>query len=455
MISLKNDRMNIIAPIESITPAAQPHSQTAQSTRRRPAQYAAETWDLMQHLFARFNDHQAHCVIQLDAPIDVECLKRAVDQFIVIFPLLACRFVERPGHAYWEDAHFTAEDIVVIKHSDEVDQEVQRIICMKTDEFRGPQLRINVVRNGPRDTLCIVINHMLCDGTGFKELLYLFSFLYSQPSEDATLKHTHYPAARHTLQVLRTFSVRQKLGIVAEKYDLSRHDNSLTLGLAGDRSTPFIVTRTLSRERFVALRAYAKQQGASVNDLILAAYMQALDKFLGGQPVAIQCILDLRKYLPGEKTDRFCNLTSNLACAIDPAPGEAFEDTLMKVKQKMDAEKASRSCLNLILLLEIVFRALPYPVAKHLVRKHYKNPPFAMSNIGIIEHSRLSFAGLHVTAAYMTGSIKYNPYIQLAVSTFDDEPTLSVAFHGTQNDRQKIEQLLEETDNALPYVDHT
>ena len=436
--------MNIIKPIDSVTPAKQ----------RKPSKYAAETWDLMQHLFARFNDHQVHCVMQLDAPIDVERLKHAVNLLAGIFPLLTCRFVEGLGHAYWEDAHYTAEEIVVIKHTDEVDKEVQRIICTKTDEFNGPQLKVHVVRNGVADTLCVVINHMLCDGTGFKELLYLLSTLYSQRGEDTPLKHAPYPAARHTFQVLRTFSIRQKLGILVEKYDLSRHDNSITLGLEGDRNTPFIVTRTLSRERFIALRAYAKQHGASVNDFILAAYMRALDKFLGGQPVAIQCILDLRKYLPGKKTNKFCNLTSNLACAIDPALGEEFDDTLMKVKQTMDTEKASRSCLNLILLLEIIFRALPYQVAKHLVRKYYQNPPFAMSNIGIIDHSRLSFVGLHVTAAYMTGSIKYNPYIQLAVSTYDDQPTLSIAFHGTPGDKTKITQLLEAVDDALPAMNH-
>jgi NRPS condensation-like uncharacterized protein len=444
--------MNIITPANPGTLASQFSKKRTNVARRNTSEYVAETWDLMQFLFARFNDHQVHCVIQLDAPIDEERLKRAVDLLANVFPLVTCRFIEGYRRPYWEEAHYTAEDIVVIKHTDNVEEEIQRIICAKTDEFCGPQLRIHVVRNDVADTLCVVINHMLCDGTGFKDLLYLLSSLYSQLSKDPTYRPLYCPASRSTLQVLHTFSLKQKLSILAEKYDLSRHDNNITFGLEGDRSAPFIITRTISRERFIALRTYAKQRGASVNDLILTAYMRALDKFLGGQPVAIQCILDLRKYLPGKSAKAFCNLTSNLVCDIGPTLGDGFGDTLMKVKQKMDAEKTSLSCLNLIMLLEIVFRALPYKIAKRLVWQRYLNPPFAMSNIGVIDRNRLSFDGLHVTAAYMTGSIKYSPYVQLAVSTFEDQPTLSIAFHGTQSDRGKIVRLLEEIDNALPGV---
>jgi NRPS condensation-like uncharacterized protein len=100
-------------------------------------------------------------------------------------------------------------------------------------------------------------------------------------------------------------------------------------------------------------------------------------------------------------------------------------------------------------MLEVLFRTMPYKMAKRLVLKYYHNPPLAMSNLGIIDHKQLSFEGVHITEAFMTGSIKYSPLLQLALSTFDDQITFSVAFHGTLADKGKIQEFLMEIDNEL------
>lgn len=412
--------------------------------------YKVETWDIMQFLFARFNDHQIHCVISFDVHIDEERLKRAVDLLADIFPLISCRFSESAGRPNWFDAGFTADDMVFLKESENVDEEVQRSICPKIDEFIGPQLKIYIVRNDKADSLGVVINHMLCDGEGFKEILYMLSSIYSHLGDDPAYKPVYSMGSRSARQVLRVFSWSSKLRIMLERYGLSRHDNSFVFGLDGDRSRPFIATLTTTYDQFVSMRSYAKQHGATINDVILAAYIRTLHKTTGGQAAAIQCVLDLRKYLPGRKAEGFCNLTSNLVCDIGPETDEWFDDTLTKVKNTMDAEKEDRSCLNLIMLLEVLFRVMPYKTAKYLVLKNYNNPPFAMSNIGIIDENRLNFNGLHITDAFMTGSIKYNPLFQLALSTFNNRITFSVAFHGTKADKEKIDRFLNELVEQMP-----
>jgi len=86
----------------------------------------------------------------------------------------------------------------------------------------------------------------------------------------------------------------------------------------------------------------------------------------------------------------------------------------MKVKQAMDAEKGQLSCRHFIMSLDAVFRFMPYAIAKLAVLKCYCNPLF-----------------------------------QLSPSTYKNEMTLSVAFHGTQNDQNKIRCFLEKIDKEL------
>jgi NRPS condensation-like uncharacterized protein len=412
--------------------------------------YKAEIWDVMQLFFSKFNDHQIHCVIRLDTRIDKSRLKRAVDLLCDAFPLLKCRLTVEQGIPCWEDAGLNSDSMVFLKTAKDPDAELGRLICSRNSERIGPQLTVFIVRSQNADTLCVIINHMLCDAAGFKEILYLLCSIYSRLKSDPDFRPPAENAPRGTQQILNELDWKQRIKILFQPYRLSRHDDSIVFELEGDESSPFLVTHTIPASRFLAAKTFAKQYGATVNDVMLAAYLRALQQYIPGKTTAIQCILDLRKYLPCPHSKRLCNLTSTLVCDIGPDVGATFGDTLSKVKSAMDAEKQQVRCLHLILLLETVFRILPYSLLKKVVWKAYRNPPLAMSNIGILDHRRLVFDQVPAKGAFMSGSIKYKPYFQLALSTFRNELTLSVAFHGTQADQTKIEQFLEAVDRELP-----
>lgn len=412
--------------------------------------YQAEIWDVMQFFFSRFNDHQIHFVLHPGARIDEHRMKRAVDLLADAFPLLRSRFVFKHGTPCWEDAGPNVKPMVFLKTSENAEERIQRLICFRADERTGPQLMVFIVRDRREDVLGVIINHMLCDAAGFKELLYLLCSIYSRLKSDPGFRPEKETAPRSTKQVLDGFSRKEKVRILFQPYRLSRHDNSIVFGLEGDENSPFLVTHTITKDRFLSAKGFAKRNGATVNDLILAAYLRALQQMLPGQTTAIQCILDLRKYLPASHTKLLCNLTSTLACDIGPDVGSSFIDTLSKVKSAMDAEKEQLSCLHLILLLEAAFHILPYSLMKKAVLKSYRNPPLAMSNIGILDEKRLAFDGIPAKSAFMSGSVKYKPYFQLALSTFGNELTLSAAFHGTHADRNKVERFLEAVDRELP-----
>lgn len=94
-------------------------------------------------------------------------------------------------------------------------------------------------------------------------------------------------------------------------------------------------------------------------------------------------------------------------------------------------------------MLEKVFDVLPYKLAKSILNKSFDNALIAFTNIGIIDKTQFYFDDLEITNAYMTGSVKYSPYLQLAVSTFDNNPVLSVNLYGSQADRDMVSDLLD------------
>lgn len=110
--------------------------------------------------------------------IDIKDFKKAVNLLISEFPLIGCKFSESGKHSFWEDARFTSEDIVFLNKTQDINEKIQKAFGPKIDELSEPQLRIHIIRTAKEDTLCININHMLCDGEGYRDLIYRLGFIY-------------------------------------------------------------------------------------------------------------------------------------------------------------------------------------------------------------------------------------------------------------------------------------
>lgn len=418
---------------------------------KRNISFQAEAWDILQYLFKvkKINDHTLHFTAEFSGKIDVEQLKTAVYLSADVFPLIVCRFTESKSRPFWKDGGYTTDEIVTCSETDETDKSVNDFICTGIDAMVGPQVKLQVIRNGNNDTLVVLMNHMLCDAAGFKDYLYLLSDIYSNLEK----RPDYCPdrsGSRRIGQVLKVFSIHDRLKVISSKNNMSIHDPA-AFELTGDLKNPFIEQRKIPHDMFCQLKTYVKKHNATVNDLFLSAYIRSLYKIFG-HSITIPCTVDLRKYLVNRKAEGICNLCTNLSCNIGQDIGAAFDQTLDKVKQTMDREKSSTSCLKSITLLEMIFDILPYKMAKKIIDKSFSNAPIAFTNIGVLDKSRLTFGGSKIAEAYMTGSIKYAPYFQLAVSTFDDQATLSVNLYGTQSDRNKVSLFLDDIVHELQII---
>ena len=78
-----------------------------------------------------------------------------------------------------------------------------------------------------------------------------------------------------------------------------------------------------------------------------------------------------------------------------------------------------------------------------------KYPYICMTNVGILDSPRLQFGDLRPQDAYLCGSIKYKPYFQLAMSSYNGEITLSINMCGSAGDRERMLSFLAEMDAEL------
>ncbi len=410
---------------------------------RSSVKYRAEAWDILQHLFKekRINDRTIRFEAAFLGRIDLDRLKESVALSADAFPLIRCRYHENHGRPYWQDRGYTPDDMVELLETGDVDAGVWKYLQDEADEINGPQLRIGIIRNGTADILCATINHMICDAAGFKDYLYWLSSIYTKGGKDPGYRPMSLTGRRDIGQVMRTFSWFDRIKIFTGSNDLTKNDTA-RFDFEGDLTHPFIEMKTIQRERFRLLRDYAKIHGATVNDVLLTAYIRTLYRHFG-RSIVVPCVVDLRKYLPNRRAGSICNLVTNLTCDIGYDIGSEFDSTLEKVQQRMGQQKADISCLKSISFMEAAFRIIPYRVMGKAVDPFFSNPLIAFTNLGILDKEKLRFGETETTSAFMTSSIKYAPYFQIAVSTFDDVMALSANLYGTQADRDNVSRFLD------------
>jgi hypothetical protein len=74
------------------------------------------------------------------------------------------------------------------------------------------------------------------------------------------------------------------------------------------------------------------------------------------------------------------------------------------------------------------------------MRKVFNNPLVALSNIGLIDGDRVVFDE-PAKDVFMTGSMKYTPYIQLSCVSYRNVLHGCVALHGTDRDEERVNEM--------------
>ena len=409
----------------------------------------AVPFDTMQYLFEEtgFHDHQVHAVIHFDDAVDAEAMARAVMLLMETVPLLSSRYHHDGGDDSWEPAPYTLDDVWSLAATNEA---FQRFVTSRTDEANGPQLRACLGEDG--HALAATANHMVCDAIGFKQLLYLLAAYYTGlRAEAGYVPGPLNQAERGCRDVLGATTLRRRLAILRGLRDLPWPGTAaLPLGTGSD-AAPFILVHTLPSARYGRLLAYCAAERVSVNDVLLTAYHRALaaTPCVDGEPADVPIMVDMRRYLRSRATTTIDNLTSTANTRIDVGPGETFTGTLGRVHTQMDHLKRNLIGMDTVVWLWSLARRSPRK-RYEAIRQGLRNPNLCMTNIGVIDAGKLTFAGTRVQDAVVTNAIKYRPHVQVAASLFRDRLTFSTNLYGDAHDQDTLRRLHAAIDAELP-----
>lgn len=414
--------------------------------------FKSEIFDKLQFLFEtyKFNDHNLHCIIRFDDNINKAALKKALTMTLNVVPILSSKYVENIKEPYWEKVDSSSFKDILTFVSNKSDFNL--FMTSRTNEGTGPQVKACLLSSSSNDSLCILMNHMICDAAGFKEYLYLLCTLYSNLLKNPDYIANYLINGDRSINVINNqFSFKNKFKTLMFQGKESNSFINLNFPMStSEEIKPFILTHEISKDRFLSIKKYCKTHKVTINDVTLAAFYRALYKILNKNELSISVAVDMRKYLKDKSINALTNLSATVISNLTIKANDTFDDTARNVNSDMNLKKKNFIGLNAFVKISLLFKLFNYKHAKKLLKNGFKNPLIGMTNIGILDSKKLHFEGTEISNAFMFGSMKYKPYFQLALTSYNNIMTFTVNLYGNSKDKENIESFFSLLDEELP-----
>lgn len=357
------------------------------------------------------------CEIKFNQPLDAERLENAVVSVTKVVPeLMATYDIDKN-----EFQKLSAPAVSVIHYVQRINDQA----AAKLDFETQPQWQIywSVSEN----KLVIYGSHILTDGAGFKQLLYLLAACYTKEQSMDIKNHTDIDGIKRLLKQIKPTQLNNdhpqtplSLPRLCDSTNQQRHYQ--------------VVHDELDLRQSHHLHYQCRRLGIHLNDAFMAAYGKAVQQYCGVETISLACPTDMRKFLSvdDQKQLRVQNMTGRYNMQIEAPLSESMADTAWHVHRAMNEQKEQYAFLESFRSM-IASLANGASVAKlqQDVQEHYHVRGISYTNLAIIDAEKLNFGDAVPVACLMSGGFREMPKYQIAVSTFRKRINLVANIIGT------------------------
>ena len=424
-----------------------------------PKTFKAGTVDKLTFALKKFGDQQIHLILFFDGQFDKDRLKKAARLLLDAEPVLGCKFIDHHKTPFWErrnDLDFLSY-CTFVKTVD-FDKDLFDFIVTPCDPREDLGIQLKIFHKEKKDILVVKTSHAVIDGGGIIEYLLALGDIYNKLAENPN--HSIEPnitGSRSLKQVLKRFNIFQKLFIFFR--NRSSKPNWMLPYIGLEAKNPNFILRRFTEEQFRKIKKISKKYDATINDMILTAFYRSVFKILKPKTktkLLSVVTINLRAYLPNNKGESICNLSSSSYPKINFIPNEQFEETLTRVRDEMNFRKRYFPGIGPGFFIENVFK-LPYARVKKSIQKRYDkdlkrnatHPVF--TNVGLIRTEDLNFGDIKAIDGYLLTPIMNAPGFIFGIMTFNERMSISIGFYESSYNKDLIQTFIDNIAEELNF----
>jgi len=408
----------------------------------------AELWDKMQYLFRNYYDRMVHCVLYYDGDINERLLKQVLIFTMEKVPVLHSSFRANVVEPYWAVEDYTINDVLTVRESKNLEADVNAFVCQSIPVESNVQMKAALFKKDGKCALAYIVNHMVMDGGDFKYLTKKIAENYNKLSigdTDLEIK-TGSRSYDEVYSKLTAEEAKIAKGLYKNVSQV-KDEHYFPLTEPSDADITRIILKKVPADTFEKFKKIGKALDVTVNDLMLAFYCRSLYEigmYGENERLTIPCMVDLRRYMGSSAGNTGLTIHTGFMQCSTERKGETINDTLIEVLRSTRAGKNDPYMgLYSLPLLKLAYAIFPYVISETAIKIGYLNPLIGMSNIGILDDNALRMGSAVLADGFMTGAVKYKPYMQLALTTLKNEITMTIAIRGNDDDEKTVNRFFD------------
>ena len=412
-----------------------------------PKRLRAEMYDKMNHTCRKYTDRMIRMRFDYDFTLDTEAFKKVMVCFLEKTPVFHSAFKSNFFNPYWRVMDYKIDDVTETVEQPDVEADILKFFEGSIPLESNLQLFCKIFLHSGKTTICFLLNHMCSDGGDLKRFLVYLCKNYSEYIESGNSRMEFPCGPRGYRAVYANFSFKDKIkSALLLTNPLSKEKHKLCLTPDSQTDKAVIVRRSIDKELFSAAKTSAKCLGASVNDMLSAAYLRAVYELaeIGSKdPLEISCAVNLRRHMKHPENTGMTNHTAFMVCAV-PEMGESIADTLKFVAASTRKSKEDRFLgLHGLPLLDIGYKTMVYAQAQLVIRAVHSDANFVLSNVGEFKSGELALNGHEPVDCFMCGGAKQKPSVLPVVCTSGGNMSMAVCIRGNDEDKKILERLFD------------
>lgn len=430
---------------------------------RAPVRHPASAFDLFNVLYECIYEPSMHAVFEITGAFSIERLRTATLRMVAANPYLHAKFTIIEDAPFWEELPEELWEKAFVIDSG-TGPTPPDCMPLPLDVYTGPQIRITLYQRQETNRICVSCHHGFCDARGILLLSRELFALYHHAGDPAYIPQSLGPYDRTSRALLATYSEEELNTAETDEElfeDTWRFPNENTT-----RGVPTLAYLTLPADRMKAIKAYGRDHGARVNDILVAAFFLSMIRIRDnpddhGSFRGLLTTADMRRLLSESDLIYPMNYSVAFEIQLRMNEGDGLSDIIREVVEVLRSRVDGGLGPSCFTLFEDMHRKGMQEVQSFLsgMSARYastgqKNP--VLSNIGVINLKWLNPFGekdgdsLTLKDAWLIPCVCW-PYCFLTVaSTCNDRLTLMVAYEEGPYSTEKIEKFLRLMDSCLP-----
>lgn len=406
-----------------------------------------EMYDKINLMCRKYMDRMARFEVDYDFEIDEIAFKNVAICCLECAPFMHSQVIRNPITPYWKVVDYNINEMVFSKHVTDIDQAKKEFFTDEIPLKANVQMNIALLYHNGKTYVCFKWNHMCFDGGGYKSFWSDFCKNYSDYVLNG-ISPIHFAlGSRKYSEIYKDMDKTTAKKAKKQFANISPRDKHTMPFKSFDKTdNVIIVSREVDKEHFENAVKYAKSVGATVNDVIVSAFIDALGKISGmtaDESISVSCATDLRRHLKDPSTIGYTNHVSFSHCAIDKK-GKDIKETILNVSQKTkELKKDPFMGLHGIPLLNIAYKTMIYLQAEAVVKWFYRNPVLSVSNVGAIDTKAFTLADNQPFSALVIGAAKNKPCAVMTALSINGTFKASMCLRGNKEDEVLLNQFFD------------